>query len=106
MSETFAVPGSITPILANQIQPPAPPPLWAVILINDDITPAEFVVELLIQIFGKTAFEAVDIMLKVHTEGRAVAGVYSHQIAETQVYQVRGTSSSHRHPLQCTMEVA
>jgi ATP-dependent Clp protease adaptor protein ClpS len=83
-----------------------PPPMYQVILLNDDVTPADFVVELLIQMFHKNSKDALDIMLEVHEKGRAVAAVCTRQIAESRVFQVRGTARNHNHPLQCTMEQA
>ncbi|QOL83279.1 ATP-dependent Clp protease adapter ClpS [Pseudooceanicola spongiae] len=80
------------------------PPLYKVLLLNDDYTPMEFVVLILEQFFHKTHAEAFEIMLTVHKKGVAVVGVYSHEIAETKVAQVMDFARKHQHPLQCTME--
>ncbi|MGB1208768.1 MAG: ATP-dependent Clp protease adapter ClpS [Paracoccaceae bacterium] len=80
------------------------PPLYKVLLLNDDYTPMEFVVHVLERFFGKTHAEAFDIMLTVHKKGVAVVGVFSHEIAETKVGQVMDFARRHQHPLQCTME--
>jgi len=80
------------------------PPLYKVLLLNDDFTPMEFVVYVLERIFGITNQQAVDIMLTVHNKGLAVVGVFSHEIAETKVGQVMELARHNQHPLQCTME--
>ncbi|KMK66758.1 ATP-dependent Clp protease adapter ClpS [Puniceibacterium sp. IMCC21224] len=80
------------------------PPLYKVMLLNDDYTPMEFVVHVLERFFGKTHAQAFEIMLTVHKKGVAVVGVYSHEIAETKVGQVMDFARRHQHPLQCTME--
>ncbi len=80
------------------------PPLYKVLILNDDFTPMEFVVMVLERFFGMTHAQAFDIMLTVHKKGVAVVGVYSHEIAETKVAQVMDFAQRHQHPLQCTME--
>ncbi|MDA3858204.1 MAG: ATP-dependent Clp protease adapter ClpS [Roseovarius sp.] len=80
------------------------PPLYKVMLLNDDYTPMEFVVAVLERFFGMTHAEAFEIMLPVHKKGLAVVGVFSHEIAETKVAQVMDFARRHQHPLQCTME--
>jgi len=80
------------------------PPLYRVVLINDDFTPMEFVVEILESVFGMERTRATQVMLEVHTKGKGVCGVYSHEIAETKVAQVMGIAEQHQHPLLCTME--
>jgi ATP-dependent Clp protease adaptor protein ClpS len=80
------------------------PPLYRVILLNDDYTPMEFVVEVLQKIFSLDRTTATRIMLEVHTKGKGVCGVYSYEIAETKVAQVTGLAQQHQHPLLCTME--
>lgn len=80
------------------------PPLYKVLLLNDDYTPMEFVVHVLERFFGMTHAQAVEIMLVVHQKGVAVVGVFSHEIAETKVGQVMDFARRHQHPLQCTME--
>jgi len=84
----------------------APPPMYQVVLLNDDYTPMDFVVVVLQRIFGKTEDEAARIMLKVHHEGRGVCGVYPRDIAATRVEMVRQLAHARQHPLQCVMEPA
>jgi ATP-dependent Clp protease adaptor protein ClpS len=80
------------------------PPLYKVMLLNDDYTPMEFVVHVLERFFGLNHAQAFEIMLTVHKKGLAVVGVFSHEIAETKVAQVMDFARRHQHPLQCTME--
>jgi len=80
------------------------PPLFKVMLLNDDYTPMEFVVHGLERFFGMDHAQAFEIMLTVHKRGLAVVGVFSHEIAETKVTQVMDLARQHQHPLQCTME--
>ncbi|MEN8892714.1 ATP-dependent Clp protease adapter ClpS [Planktotalea arctica] len=80
------------------------PPLYKVLLLNDDYTPMEFVVHILERFFGMTHAQSFEIMLTVHKKGVAVVGVFSHEIAETKVGQVMDFARRHQHPLQCTME--
>ena len=80
------------------------PPLYRVILLNDDYTPMEFVVQVLEKIFSLDRTTATRIMLEVHTKGKGVCGVYTYEIAETKVAQVTGLAQQHQHPLLCTME--
>jgi ATP-dependent Clp protease adaptor protein ClpS len=80
------------------------PPLYKVLLLNDDYTPMEFVVHVLERFFGMNSSQAFEIMLTVHKKGLAVVGVFSHEIAETKVSQVMEFAQRHQHPLQCTME--
>lgn len=82
------------------------PPLYKVLLLNDDYTPMEFVVDVLETFFGMNREKATQIMLHVHTRGVGVCGVYTRDIAETRVAQVNDYSRSHQHPLMCTMEEA
>ena len=80
------------------------PPLYRVILINDDFTPMEFVVEVLQSIFGMERPKATRVMLEVHTKGKGICGVYDYEIAETKVAQVMSISQQQQHPLLCTTE--
>ncbi len=82
------------------------PPLYTVVLLNDDYTPMEFVVHILEQFFGMSREKAVRVMLTVHTQGKAVCGIYSREIAETKVAQVNDYSRENNHPLLCTMDYA
>lgn len=80
------------------------PPLYKVLLLNDDFTPMEFVVHVLERFFGMNHAQAFELMLIVHKKGVAVVGVFSFEIAETKVGQVMDFARRHQHPLQCTME--
>lgn len=82
------------------------PPLYRVVLINDDFTPMEFVVDILETIFGMARTRATQVMLEVHTKGKGICGVFNFEIAETKVAQVMGLAKQHQHPLLCTMEVS
>ena len=82
------------------------PPLYQVVLLNDDYTPMEFVVDVLEQIFGLDRTTATRVMLEVHTKGKGVCGVFTFEIAETKVAQVTTYARQHQHPLLCTMEEA
>ncbi len=82
------------------------PSLYRVLMMNDDYTPMEFVVQVLVSIFNKTAEEATQIMLSVHQSGIGVCGIYTYEIAETKVTQVMDLAKRAQHPLQCTMEKA
>ncbi len=82
------------------------PPLYKVLLLNDDYTPMDFVVHILEQFFGMGQEKAAQIMLEVHTKGVGVCGVFSRDIAETKVAQVNDYSRESQHPLKCTMEEA
>jgi ATP-dependent Clp protease adaptor protein ClpS len=82
------------------------PPLFKVVMINDDFTPMEFVVQVLQAFFYHPHEKAVQIMLQVHTQGRGVAGLYPAEIAETKVAQVNAYSRKHQHPLLTVMEKA
>ncbi len=80
------------------------PSLYRVILINDDYTPMEFVVEILESVFGMERNKATRVMLEVHTKGKGICGVFTYEIAETKVAQVMGIAQQQQHPLMCTME--
>lgn len=80
------------------------PPLYRVVLLNDDYTPMEFVVGILQSIFGMERAQATQVMLEVHTRGKGICGVYRFEIAETRVAQVMSIAKQHQHPLLCTME--
>jgi ATP-dependent Clp protease adaptor protein ClpS len=81
-----------------------PPPMYKVMLLNDDFTPMDFVVEVLQQFFSKSREQATQIMLKIHNEGSGLCGVFPRDIAETKVNQVMTFAQEHQHPLQCVME--
>jgi ATP-dependent Clp protease adaptor protein ClpS len=82
------------------------PPLYKVLLHNDDYTTKEFVVQVLQYVFHKEPTEAVQIMLHVHRRGIGVAGIYSYEIAETKVAVVESLARQNEYPLKCTMEEA
>jgi ATP-dependent Clp protease adaptor protein ClpS len=82
------------------------PPLYHVILLNDDYTPMEFVVHILERFFNKDRPTATRIMLEVHTRGKGICGAFTHEIAETKVSQVNTYSRDNQHPLMCTLEPA
>jgi ATP-dependent Clp protease adaptor protein ClpS len=94
-----------TGIVAQEDEPKTKqPPLFRVVLLNDDYTPMEFVVDVLQRIFAMDRSKATRVMLEVHTRGRGICGVYTYEIAETKVAQVNAYSREHQHPLLCTME--
>jgi ATP-dependent Clp protease adaptor protein ClpS len=80
------------------------PPMYKVLLLNDDYTPMEFVVLVLQKFFGMTRERATQVMLKVHREGMGVCGVYPRDVATTKVQLVAAYAQKHQHPLQCVME--
>ncbi|MGY0504237.1 ATP-dependent Clp protease adapter ClpS [Luteimonas sp. e5] len=84
----------------------ARPPLYTVLLLNDDYTPMDFVVEVLMQFFAMGEEQATQVMLHIHTRGRGVCGVFTREVAESKVAQVNEFSRMHQHPLLCTMEKA
>jgi ATP-dependent Clp protease adaptor protein ClpS len=97
-------PDSDTGVLTKPKAKTERPPLYKVLLLNDDYTPMEFVVHVLERFFGLTHAHAFEIMLTVHKKGVAVVGVFSFEVAETKVAQVMDFARRHQHPLQCTME--
>jgi len=84
----------------------APPPMYQVVLLDDDYTPMAFVVVVLQRFFGKSEDDATRIMLQVHEEGRGVCGVYPRDLAATRVKQVAHYAGLRQHPLRCVMEPA
>jgi len=84
----------------------APPPLYQVVMLNDDYTPMEFVVRVLQEYFKRDLETATQIMLKIHHEGRGVCGVYTKDVAATKVELVLAAAKRAGHPLQCIMEAA
>ena len=82
----------------------APPPRYQVLLLNDDYTPMDFVVTVLLRFFSMDLEKATQIMLHVHTRGRGICGSYTREVAETKVAQVNEFSRLNQHPLLCTME--
>jgi ATP-dependent Clp protease adaptor protein ClpS len=94
--------------IAVQASKPAlkKPPLYKVILLNDDYTPMEFVVEVLEIFFRMNREQATQVMLTVHTQGKGVCGIYTRDIAETKMNQVNQYSREHQHPLLCEVEAS
>ena len=82
------------------------PPLYQVVLLNDDYTPMEFVVDILQRFFSMDRTKATRVMLEVHTKGKGVCGVFTYEIAETKVAQVIAYARQHQHPLMATLEEA
>jgi ATP-dependent Clp protease adaptor protein ClpS len=96
---------SVREVVAPEEAKVKPPPLYRVILLNDDYTPMEFVVDVLRRFFGMNIETATRVMLKVHTEGKGVCGVYPREIAETKAVEVNDFARAAEHPLLCDIEV-
>ena len=92
-------------VLESEKKPTSPPPLFRVLLLNDDYTPMDFVVMVLQRFFSRTLDDAITIMLQVHHEGRGVCGVYPKDIAQAKVRQVSEYAKANGHPLVCKTEV-
>lgn len=92
-------------VLPKQAKPKLPE-MYKVLLLNDDYTPMEFVVSVIEQFFNKSREQATQIMLKVHTEGMGVCGIYPKDIAETKMQRVMDAAHEAQHPLQCVIEPA
>ena len=98
-------PGNGDPSLAVKTRPKTKrPPMYKVMLLNDDYTPMEFVIYVLQRFFSKSAEDATKVMLHVHQSGVGICGVFTYEVAETKVTQVMDMARQHGHPLQCTME--
>ena len=82
----------------------APPPLYTVLLLNDDFTPMDFVIHVLQKFFSMNRERATQIMLKVHMEGQGICGVYPRDVAATKIEQVTVYARENQHPLACVME--
>lgn len=91
-------------LLERKVSKTAPPPMYQVIMLNDDFTPMEFVVAILQAIFNKDEHTANMIMQKVHMEGQCVCGIYTSDIAQTKVAMVLDAAAQAGHPLQCIAE--
>ena len=92
--------------LKPEVAKPKLPPMFKVLLLNDDYTPMEFVVACIENFFNKSREQATQIMLQVHTEGMGVCGIYPQDIAETKLNQVLKHAQEAQHPLQCVVELA
>ena len=93
-------------VLEKQKESLKVPDSWKVVLLNDDYTPMDFVIEILESIFHRTPAEAYRIMMQVHTQGSGIAGVYAHEVAETKVGDVVELARNAGYPLQAIMEQA
>jgi ATP-dependent Clp protease adaptor protein ClpS len=80
------------------------PPMYKVVMLNDDYTPMEFVVKVLQVFFAMDREKATRIMWQVHTEGKGICGVFTYEVAETKVAQVNEYSMNYQHPLKCVLE--
>ena len=83
---------------------PKLPSIYKVIILNDDFTPMEFVVDIIQKVFKKSNDEATKIMLQIHTEGIGICGIFPLEIAETKMNQVLNLAKESQHPLQCIIE--
>lgn len=105
MSEIRPLDDSETALTLEAAEPERKePPLFRVLLLNDDYTPMDFVVEVLMRFFTMSEEIATQTMLQVHTRGAGNCGVFTREIAETKVHQVSEYARSNQHPLMCTME--
>jgi ATP-dependent Clp protease adaptor protein ClpS len=93
--------GSVLEVEKTRLKPP---PLFKVMLLNDDYTPMDFVVVVLQTVFAMSREKATQVMLQVHREGMGVCGTYTREVAAAKVDQVLSIARKHQHPLQCTME--
>ncbi|MBU3657661.1 MAG: ATP-dependent Clp protease adapter ClpS [Rhodocyclaceae bacterium] len=95
-----------TAVLEREDTVVRPPPLYQVLLLNDDFTPMDFVVHVLTAIFRMDFERATRIMLEVHNEGRGICGIFTRDVAASKVEQVANLAREHQHPLVCVMEEA
>ena len=95
--------GTVAEVARPETQPP---PRYAVLMLNDDFTPMDFVVEVLTRFFAMDLEKATQIMLHVHTRGQAVCGTYSRDVAESKAGQVNEYARVNQHPLLCRVEKA
>jgi ATP-dependent Clp protease adaptor protein ClpS len=93
--------GSVLEVERTRLKPP---PLYKVILLNDDYTPMDFVIVVLQTVFAMSREKATQVMLQVHREGMGVCGTYTREVAAAKVDQVVNIARKYQHPLQCTME--
>ncbi|MBE2264525.1 MAG: ATP-dependent Clp protease adapter ClpS [Burkholderiaceae bacterium] len=91
-------------VLERRTRKVQPPKLYQVLMLNDDFTPMEFVVQVIQEFFSKDRETATQIMLKIHLDGKGVCGVYSRDVAATKVDQVLDAAREAGHPLQCVSE--
>lgn len=95
-TETESIPEAVT----------TEPPMYQVVLLNDDFTPMEFVIRILVDVFFLSTEQAERVMLSVHHNGRGICGIFTREIAETRVAQVNQIARQNEHPLLCVMEPA
>ena len=95
-----------TDVIEREDQDTKEPDMYKVVLLNDDFTPREFVVEVLVQIFHKSASDAWRLMMSAHTGGKATVGLYTYDIANTKVAQVKQKAKKHGYPLSLVVEGA
>lgn len=95
-----------TAVLDREDTKVRPPPLYQVLLLNDDFTPMDFVVHVLQCIFRMEHERAMRVMLEVHTEGKGICGIYTRDVAASKVEQVVNLAREHQHPLACVLEEA
>lgn len=91
-------------LLDHVVHKAKPPKRYKVVLLNDDFTPMDFVVEVLMRFFAMDETKAMQVMLAVHHQGKGICGIYSREVAETKAYQVNHYSRQHQHPLMCQIE--
>jgi ATP-dependent Clp protease adaptor protein ClpS len=96
--------GSSTGVITDTKPETKKPSMYKVLMLNDDYTPMEFVIHVLVRYFSKSQDDATKIMLHVHQRGVGICGVYPYEIAESKVTQVVDFAKKHQHPLQCTLE--
>jgi ATP-dependent Clp protease adaptor protein ClpS len=96
--------GSTSSVVEEALPKLKRPSMFKVVLLNDDYTPMEFVVDVLERFFALGRELAVQVMLKVHTEGKGVCGVFTREVAETKAGQVNGFARENEHPLLCEIE--
>ena len=104
MSDRRSGDDTITGVITKPKEKTKKPSPYKVLLLNDDYTPMEFVVDVLERFFRMSREEATQIMLHVHRRGVGICGVYTYEVAETKVSQVVDFARENQHPLQCTME--
>ena len=92
-------------LLTEERQKVKKPDMYRVVLLNDDYTPRDFVVWILVRVFYKTQQESTRIMLEAHTTGKSSVGVYTYDEATTKIEQVDKIAKQYEHPLQCVLEV-
>lgn len=96
--------GTSTGVITETKPKTKKPSMYKVLMLNDDYTPMEFVVHVLVRFFNKSQEDATKIMLHVHQRGVGICGVYPYEVAESKVTQVVDFARKHQHPLQCTLE--